>query len=220
MESAFSEVEFIILTDHYSLKHLNEQRLHTPWQQKAYSKLLGLQYQICYRKGVTNSAADALSRKEDSTELNSVSECVPTWMQEIIQSYNKDAHAIQLLIELAICPTARPHFTLQQGVIKYKGRIWVGDLTELQDKLIDALHDSPMGGHSGFPATYQRVKSLFAWTGMKKKVQSRVQNCQICLQAKPDRAKYPGLLEPLPVTAGAWQTISLDFIEGLPKSNH
>ena len=34
--------EFIIKTDQKSLVHLEEQRLHTPWQQKAFTKLLGL----------------------------------------------------------------------------------------------------------------------------------------------------------------------------------
>lgn len=40
----------------------------------------------------------------------------------------------------------------------------------------------------------------------------------MCLQAKPDRSRYPGLLQPLPIPDGAWQVISMDFIEGLPKS--
>lgn len=61
---------------------------------------------------------------------------------------------------------------------------------------------------------------MFAWTGMKKMIKTHLQSCQVCLQAKPDRAKYPGLLQPLPVPAGAWQVISLDFIEGLPRSSH
>ncbi len=90
----------------------------------------------------------------------------------------------------------------------------------MQEKLIDALHATPIGGHSGFPVTYRRAKSMFAWTAMKKMIQAKLQTCQTCLQAKPDRAKYPGLLQPLPVPTGAWQTISLDFIEGLPKSSH
>jgi hypothetical protein len=37
-----------------------------------------------------------------------------------------------------------------------------------------------------------------------------------CQQAKPERVKYPGLLQPLQVPTGAWQTVTMDFIEGLP----
>jgi hypothetical protein len=54
--------EFHILTDQKSLSQLAEQRLHTPWQQKVFSKLLGLSYKIIYRKGTDNRAANALSR--------------------------------------------------------------------------------------------------------------------------------------------------------------
>jgi hypothetical protein len=50
--------EFIIYTDQRSLSHLTEQRLHTPWQQRVFTKLLGLQYKIGYKKGVENEAAD------------------------------------------------------------------------------------------------------------------------------------------------------------------
>jgi hypothetical protein len=41
--------EFIIKTDHQSLTHLDDQRLSTPWQQKALTKLLGLQFRITYK---------------------------------------------------------------------------------------------------------------------------------------------------------------------------
>ena len=55
--------EFLILTDHISLSHLEDQRLHTSWQQKMFTKLLGLQFKIRYKKGIDNRAADALSRR-------------------------------------------------------------------------------------------------------------------------------------------------------------
>lgn len=54
--------EFIIFTDQKSLVHLNEQRLNTPWQQKVFTKLLGMQYRIIYKQGTDNRVADALSR--------------------------------------------------------------------------------------------------------------------------------------------------------------
>jgi hypothetical protein len=53
--------EFIIRTDHKNLTHLMDQRLHTDWQRKVLTKLMGLQYRVVYKKGILNGAADALS---------------------------------------------------------------------------------------------------------------------------------------------------------------
>jgi len=64
------------------------------------------------------------------------------------------------------------------------------------------------------------MKKLFAWTGMKAAVTSFVRACLVCQQAKSDRARLPGLLQPLPVPTTAWHTISMDFIEGLPTSGN
>ena len=54
--------EFLILTDHKSLSYLNEQNLHSDMQRKAMTRLMGLQFQIIYKQGKENLAADALSR--------------------------------------------------------------------------------------------------------------------------------------------------------------
>lgn len=43
--------KFVIFTDQKSLTHLNDQGLNTFWQQKVFSKLLGLRYRIVYKKG-------------------------------------------------------------------------------------------------------------------------------------------------------------------------
>jgi hypothetical protein len=58
--SYLQHAEFIIYTDHNSLSHLSEQKLHTPWEQKVFTRLLGLQYKILYKKRLENGAADAL----------------------------------------------------------------------------------------------------------------------------------------------------------------
>lgn len=44
-----------------------------------------------------------------------------------------------------------------------------------------------------------------------------IQQCDICKRHKYDTTNYPGLLQPL-VPDGVWVNVSLDFIEGLPKS--
>jgi hypothetical protein len=107
---------------------------------------------------------------------------------------------------------------LHDGLLRYKSKVWVGHDEILQSKIVSALHYSPVGGHSGIPVTIKRVKQYFFWAGLKKSIHSFVSACQICQQAKPDRTRYPGLLQPLPIPDGAWQVVSLDFVEGLPQS--
>ncbi|CAN6301690.1 unnamed protein product, partial [Urochloa humidicola] len=99
--------EFIIQTDQKSLIHLDDQRLNTYWQQKALTKLMGLQFKICYKKGTTNSAADALSRMPHSSdvELFAVSTPQPVWLSELSDSYLENDKAQQLLTSLSLVPT-------------------------------------------------------------------------------------------------------------------
>jgi hypothetical protein len=43
--------------------------------------------------------------------------------------------------------------------------------------------------------------------------------CHVCQQAKVDHCRPSRLLQLLPIPDQAWQTICLDFVEGLPRSN-
>jgi hypothetical protein len=140
------------------------------------------------------------------------------WLQAVQDGYQQDPKAQQMLTGLLLKSDSIPHFTLTDGILRYKNRVWVGDNNSLQQHILQVIHSSALGGYSGFPMTYRKLKQLFAWQGMKTSAKSFVQSCVTCQQAKPNRARYPGLLSPLPVSEGAWQTISLDFIEGLPKS--
>jgi hypothetical protein len=106
---------------------------------------------------------------------------------------------MKLLQELSVDPMAHPLYSLQNGVIQYNDRVWVWDNKELQLHIIQALHSSALGGHSGFLVTYIKIRRLFAWKGMKKDIKAFVSSCAIYVQAKPDRVQYPGLLSPLPV---------------------
>ncbi|WVZ51134.1 hypothetical protein U9M48_002308 [Paspalum notatum var. saurae] len=81
------------------------------------------------------------------------------------------------------------------------------------------MHSTPIGGHSGINTTYHRVKKLFPRKGMKSHVESFVKQCSVCQQAKHSLAHPAGLLRPLPIPLATWQDISMDFIEGLPKSD-
>ena len=54
---------FKIKIDHQSLKFLLNQKTSTPTQQQWVLKMMGFDYEVVYRKGTSNTVADALSRR-------------------------------------------------------------------------------------------------------------------------------------------------------------
>jgi hypothetical protein len=95
---------------------------------------------------------------------------------------------------------------------------WSRFIAEIEDYICISFFSC--GRAFWVPVTYRKLKQLFAWTRMKSDVHDFVQSFITCQQAKPDISKSPSLLQPLPVPEGAWQVISLDFVEGLPQSGH
>ena len=186
------------------------------------ARLVGPKFEIVYKKGKENVAADALSRVAHLMALQALSEVQPTWVQEVLNSYTTDSHAQTLLVQLAIHSPNAAGYILEGGFIRYQGKLWVGQNSALQTKIISAFHPSPIGGHSGVYATYQRVKQHFTWKGLKQASSRWNLLCSSVRYAK--KAKHvhthpAGKLQPLPILAGAWQDLSMDFIDGLPNSD-
>ena len=134
------------------------------------TRLMDLKFRIVYRQDKDNIVADSLSRVGHMMALQAVSEVQPVWLQEVLNSYATDPKAQQLLAQLAIHSPDASGFSLHQNLIRHKGKVWIGDNSALQTKLIAAFHSSAIGGHSGTKATYHRLKNLFAWKGMKQDV--------------------------------------------------
>ena len=170
--------EFIVRTDQKSLLHLTDQRLMTGMQHKAFVKLMGLSYKIEYKKGITNAAAYALSRCTHDTML-AISAVEPTWVQVLMDGYDEDPGTKALWTELSVTGSNDKGYTLQQGVIRFYDRIWVGGNNIAQQHIMQALHASGIGGHYGVLANYQRIKRLFAWPKMKQTVQAYVSTCGV-----------------------------------------
>ena len=51
-----------------------------------------------------------------------------------------------------------------------------------------------------------------------KDVQEYISQCDNCQRNKSEHVPYPGLLQPIPIPSHTWEVITMDFVEGLPKS--
>jgi hypothetical protein len=127
---------FVIKTNHQSLCHLQDQTLSTDLQKRAMRKLVGLQFRFSYKKGSENKVADALSGVGMHFDFNAVSAVVPIWIQEVLNSNHTDAEAVSMLQQLVVASPNGAGYSLVDGVIKYKTKIWIGNNTALQTKLI------------------------------------------------------------------------------------
>jgi hypothetical protein len=125
--------------------------------------------------------------------------CEPLWLQQVKLSYEHDPSVPGLLQKIADKDTTVKDFSVNQGLIRVGGRIWVGQDPAIHHALLRSVHDSVVGGHSGVRATYHHLHRNFAWKGMKQSVVAYVDHCSICKQAKHERVRYPGLLQPLAV---------------------
>jgi transposase InsO family protein len=135
----------------------------------------------------------------------------------VTASYEHDNHCLELITKLSIDPNAVPNYSLQ-GVLRYKGKLVIGDNTSLKTKLLDSFHKSALGGHSGERATLKRLQLIFYWPHMQKEVKLYTQDCPVCQKNKSENTPYQGLLAPLPIPVQAWTHISMDFVECLPHS--
>lgn len=159
------------------------------------TKLLGLQYRIVYKPETTNRA-DSLSQKEKGGEgeIAAISTVVPDWMQAISTGYQHDPQASKLLRNLTVSRNGTSKFQLSNGILKLGGRVWVGNNVPTQQNILNSLHSSAIGGHSGFQVTYHQIRKLFAWPEIKQVVREFVDRCSVCKQVKAEHVRYPGLL--------------------------
>ncbi|KAM7497180.1 hypothetical protein LguiA_021594 [Lonicera macranthoides] len=215
---------FLIKTDHQSLKFLLEQRVTSMLQQKWLTKLMGLDYTIVYKRGCENKVADALSRREfkedEDAQCNALTTIQPAWLSEVSNSWTGDELVQTILAKLLSGSNDLSGYTFTNDTLRYKGRLYIGVNGDLRQKIIQELHHSGSGGHSRTKATLKRIEQFFYWPNMITDVTKAVKECLICQRSKSEHVPYPGLLQPLPIPTRPWNDIAMDFIEGLPNSDH
>jgi hypothetical protein len=145
--------------------------------------------------------------------------CVPEWIEDVKSSYIQDPDSDKLLRKIAKDVSTPPQFSIKDGIIKHGSKIYVGAATNLRLQLLGTFHQSALGGHSGIKATYQQIKKIFCWPQLKQMVHKFVTECPVCQLVKVPHTSPAGLLQPLDIPGTPWSSISLDFIEALPKSN-
>lgn len=81
-----------------------------------------------------------------------------------------------------------------------------------------SCHDSVFGAHLGFSRVYTLTRSRFYWPRMRKDIKLYVSTCDGCQRRKVSNTRRQGLIMPMPIAEDVFDTIGIDLVGPLPKS--
>jgi hypothetical protein len=106
-----------------------------------------------------------------------------------------------------------------QGVLWYKGRIYVRNVKEMKDKILHEAHKSAYSIHLGGNKMYHDLNATYWWYGMKRNVVEYVTLCDTCQSVKAKHQRPAELLQPLHVPEWKWDVIP-DFYAKIKYSSY
>lgn len=90
---------------------------------------------------------------------------------------------------------------------------------EERSKIIEEAHASCIGGHKGIVKTFHRIRQKYYWAGLKRDIQSHVQQCLTCQLKKLVRVKTK---QPMVITdtpGSAFDVVAIDLVGPLPATS-
>ena len=74
-----------------------------------------------------------------------------------------------------------------------------------------------MAGHFGSDKTFGQLSHFYFWLNMRSEVEKFVSRCRVCQHAK-GRSQDTGLYTAFPIPTRTWDSVRMDFILGLQKT--
>ncbi|KAK2417415.1 putative mitochondrial protein [Trifolium repens] len=235
---------FVVFSDHKSLKYLFDQKELNMRQRRWMETLKDFDFTLEYHPGKANVVADALSRKSVSVcsaQMASQQELlrefrdlhlevefalgnmrlgmitISSGLLEDIANCQDDKFLMEKRA-LIVRGTNRDFKVGSDNILRCQGRVCVPDAMNLRNIILGEAHKSKLSIHPGATKMYQDLRHDFWWPGMKKDVAEYVASCLTCQKAKIEHQRPAGMLQSLDIPEWKWDSISMDFITGLPKT--
>ena len=171
------------------------------------------------------SAQDHNTNQQLSESLRATSLCFPVLWAAITLDINL-LHS-NIRSGLSSNPTIWEHLSNPSGhwsmdpdgYLRLNSWIYVLDVNNLRLRVLQYKHDHPISRHFGQNQTMDLVRHDYVWPELRNSIKLYIKSCTTCMHSKSQRHHPYGLLKQLPIPKHLWNSISMDFIEKLPRSS-
>nr|GEU50660.1 retrotransposon protein, putative, Ty3-gypsy subclass [Tanacetum cinerariifolium] len=213
-------MKYVVYTDHKSLQYILDKKELNMRQRRWIELLSDYDCEIRYHPGKANVVADALSRKEREpirvkalvmTVHPNLHEQIHNAQYETLEKKNVEAENLGRLI--------KPIFEIHPDGTRYHDkRIWLPKFGGLRDLIMHESHKFKYSIHPGSDKMYQDLKQLYWWPNMKADIATYVSKCLTCVKVKAEHQRPSGLLQQPEIPVWKWESITMDFVIGLPRT--
>ncbi|KAA0061226.1 pol protein [Cucumis melo var. makuwa] len=164
-----------------------------------------------YLYGKANVVPDALSGKTTH------SAALITQQAPLLTDFERAEIVVlkRLLVEVG---QGEDFFVSSDDGLTFDGHLCVLEDGAVKTELLTEAYSSPFTMHPESTKMYQDLRRVYWWRNMKREVADFISRCLRCQQVKASRQKVAGLLQPLSVPGWKWESVSMNFITGLPRT--
>src|SRR5271156_666500 len=180
-------MHFTVLSDHAPLQYWKTQRDLSKRQIRWLDFLSNFDFDIKYIPGITNRAADALSRyphAQAAAELNALAITTHELSDEVIEEIRKTYPDDSFFKPIIHDPDHYQHFSIRDGLLYLRdGRLCVPNSKSTREMLLHQHHNNE--NHFGNSKVYGSLSSRYFWPGLSKDVCKYIASYTQCLRNKP-----------------------------------
>ena len=207
--------KFVVVTDNVANTYFKTQKKLSPKQARWQEFLAEFDFSWLHRPGKENLVADALSRKEVKSFVASLT-VVHSDFVDRVRAFS-EGDKVYCELKQKVSDGLVRKYWVDDGLLYAKGgRMFVPKGGGLRQLLLKETHDPHWAGHPGVERMLALLSRDYYWPKMEEDIELYVRTCLVCQLDKTERKKQAGLLQPLPIPERPWESISMDFIVGLP----